>query len=108
MTEPTLFRKFFCKDRLPDDGKDLKYIMTEMGFMFFHAKTETKEWRFTKSLDEDDDWEFPAYWLEPVPEPTEDEIKELAELEWRNIAGAPKELIFIDGFKKAIELLKGK
>jgi len=73
-----LYRKVYCSERLPTNDRDGKYIMTEMGFMFFHAGTENTKWRFTKTLYDLEDWEFPAYWFEEVKGPTEEEIEDKA------------------------------
>lgn len=106
MTEPTLFRKVFCKDRLP---KEKGTYSTNLGELFFHGDIGFS-------------FECPSWWLEQVPEPTVEEINKMASGNARH----PQEGIdnefdcyderyydgqfmgFIDGFKKALELLKGK
>lgn len=104
MTEPTLFRKVFCKDKLPDKGGEYH---TNKGKDIFILISE--EWEWDKYFVKASEW-----WLEPVQEPTEEEI-ESAVNELAKESTAPDkdtpDWMKADirrGFKKALELLKGK
>lgn len=59
MTEPTLFRKVFCKDKLPDKGGEYH---TNKGKDIFILISE--EWEWDKYFVKASEW-----WLEPVQDP---------------------------------------
>ncbi|MGH7239873.1 MAG: hypothetical protein ACREHG_07380, partial [Candidatus Saccharimonadales bacterium] len=102
-----LFRKVMTADRLPE--KDGQYLLTEFGWMFFHAQNDTQEWRFTKSMEDDEDWEFPGYWLEPVEPPTDEKIWQITlEQLPPPVYRFSQRMAFDKGFKKCLELIKGK
>lgn len=91
-----LFRKVLCKDRKPDE--DGKYL-TQFKELYYEKDSK---WEWT----EDDGYpRIPDYWMEEVPEPTDEEIEKMAVRRWG--ANITPSLAFILGYRHAIEDLKG-
>lgn len=114
MTEPTLFRKVLCKDRLPSEsGMYITHIMIRDydGMTYYPAS-------YNQWLECDKRWTQPSAcgtpgevvdWFEPVPEPTEEEI-ERAMKHYQTIVpfGQFGNQIYRNAYKQALQDLKGK
>lgn len=115
MTEPTLFRKVLCKDRQPTESGMYITHVEIMADGLTYQPVSYNQW-----LSCDNRWTVPGAcgtpgevidWLEPVPEPTEEEIEAKGRERFRNWyteydTGYAKNS-FVQGYKQAIEDLKG-
>lgn len=95
--EPTLFRKVFCKDRLPDKGGEYH---TDKGKDIFILISEEWDKYFVKASE---------WWLEPVQEITDEEIERRAKENGYNteyINDLINKKHWKAGYKQALEYLK--
>lgn len=94
MTEPILFRKVFCKDRLPD--RDGVYDTGNKKSPFIGDNPKNVEhWK-----------QDIRYWYEPVQEPTEDEINN--KYQTFQLGKASSYQSFKGGYNQALQDLKEK